>query len=188
MNLASLMWNIWKNNQNEGLQKIGPIICIVENDTPFLSPVSVWAWAGYVHSPNLKKAADMQPDPNQRKIIVSRSHAGPVEAVAKKSFGDNTEVIPAGGAGEHAVSSDRAYQCLTLIVRVRAVLESAWESLGFEHLFPLCACVFAMFCTEMLIFVCFVHLYNIDLYNYGCLCFACFSLSCKALWDTESTL
>ena len=34
MNLASLMWNIWKNNQNEGLQKIGPIICTVENEIP----------------------------------------------------------------------------------------------------------------------------------------------------------
>ena len=32
MNLASLMWNIWKNNQNEGLQKIGPIIYTVENE------------------------------------------------------------------------------------------------------------------------------------------------------------
>ena len=34
MNLASLMWNIWKNNQNEGLQKIGPIICTVGSDIP----------------------------------------------------------------------------------------------------------------------------------------------------------
>ena len=34
MNLASLMLNIWKNNQNEGLQKIGPIICTVENGIP----------------------------------------------------------------------------------------------------------------------------------------------------------
>ena len=34
MNLARLMWNIWKNNQNEGLQKIGPIICTVENEIP----------------------------------------------------------------------------------------------------------------------------------------------------------
>ena len=60
----------------------------------------------------------MQPDPNQRKIIVSRSHAGPVEAVAKKSFGDNTEVVPAGGAGEYAVPTDWAYQYLVHIVRV----------------------------------------------------------------------
>ena len=34
INLASLMWNIWKNNQNEGLQKIGPVICTVENEMP----------------------------------------------------------------------------------------------------------------------------------------------------------
>ena len=34
MNLARLMWNIWKNNQNEDLQKIGPIICTVENEIP----------------------------------------------------------------------------------------------------------------------------------------------------------
>ena len=66
----------------------------------------------------------MQPDPNQRKIIVSRSHAGPVEAVAKKSFGENTEVVPAGGAGEYAVPTDWAYQHLVHIVRVRAFLEN----------------------------------------------------------------
>ena len=34
MNLASLIWNIWKNNQNKGLQKIGPIMCAVENEIP----------------------------------------------------------------------------------------------------------------------------------------------------------
>lgn len=33
-------------------------------------------------------------------IIVSRSHAGDVVSVAKAAFGDRTEVIPAGGAGE----------------------------------------------------------------------------------------
>ena len=34
INLASLMWNMWKNNQNEGLPKIGPIIYTVENEIP----------------------------------------------------------------------------------------------------------------------------------------------------------
>ena len=42
-------------------------------------------------------------------------------------------------------------------------------------------CVFAMFCMKMLIFVCFVRLYSINLYNYGYLCILSFSLSCKAL-------
>ena len=31
----------------------------------------------------------------------------------------------------------------------------------------LCACVFAMLCMKMLIFVCFAHFYTIDLYSYG---------------------
>ena len=52
----------------------------------------------------------------------------------------------------------------------------------------LCACVFAMFCMTMLILVCFVPLYTTDLYNYGYLCIVCFSLNCKALWDSESAL
>ena len=38
-NLASFMWNIWKNNHNEGLQqknnnKKRPIICTVKNEIP----------------------------------------------------------------------------------------------------------------------------------------------------------
>ena len=38
-NLASFMWNIWKNNHNEGLQqknnnKKQPIICTVKNEIP----------------------------------------------------------------------------------------------------------------------------------------------------------
>lgn len=37
-------------------------------------------------------------------IIVSRSHAGDVKAVATAAFGDKIEVIPAGGAGEGAAS------------------------------------------------------------------------------------
>lgn len=33
------------------------------------------------------------------KIIVSRSHAGEVKKLATTVFGDDTEIIPAGGAG-----------------------------------------------------------------------------------------
>ena len=41
----------------------------------------------------------------------------------------------------------------------------------------LCACVFAMLCTKILIFICFILLYTTDLYNYGYLRIVCFSLS-----------
>ena len=40
----------------------------------------------------------------------------------------------------------------------------------------------------LLIFVCFICLYTIELYNYGYLCIVCFSLSCKALYVSESAL
>lgn len=66
---------------------------------------TVWAWVDYGHSPSLKKASEVKPDEEHRKIIVSRSHAGPVETVAKKSFGEGTQVVPAGGAGRFYFSS-----------------------------------------------------------------------------------
>ena len=40
----------------------------------------------------------------------------------------------------------------------------------------------------LLIFVYFVRLYTIDLYNYGYLRIVYFSLSCKALWDSKSSI
>ena len=81
---------------------------------PFCFPV--WAWVNYGHSANLKKAADIKRDENHRQIIVSRSHAGPVETVAKKSFGDNTAVVPAGGAGMHVIGL--CWSTLSILIAV----------------------------------------------------------------------
>nr|KAG5705817.1 hypothetical protein BaRGS_030707 [Batillaria attramentaria] len=79
----------------------------------------IWAWADYGHSKNLKKASEMKPDDNHRKIIVSRSHAGSVQDVSKRAFGANTEVVPAGGAGyktlEVIKGNVEAYVHVTLI-------------------------------------------------------------------------
>ena len=49
--------------------------------------------------------------------------------------------------------------CVRACVRVRAIL---------------CACVFAMLCMKMLIFICFARLYTTDFYNYGYLCIVFF--------------
>ena len=40
----------------------------------------------------------------------------------------------------------------------------------------------------LLIFICCVRLYTTDLYHYRYLCIVCFSLSCKVLWVSKSTL
>ena len=79
----------------------------------------------YGHSSNLKAAADRKQESDERKIIVSRSHAGPVETVAMKSFGENTKVVPAGGAGEWREKSEneREKKC----VRKREWEEKEWE-------------------------------------------------------------
>ena len=67
---------------------------------------SVWGWVGYGASPSLKQAGPQDkkqenPDKEEHpyKIIVSRSHTGTVKEVARKAFGNQTVIIPAGGAG-----------------------------------------------------------------------------------------
>ncbi|XP_070195839.1 inositol monophosphatase 3-like [Littorina saxatilis] len=111
----------------EGLYKfVTTMVCVVVNGEPTIGVIhkpfekeTVWAWVDKGHSPNLKKSSDVKPNENKRKIIVSRSHAGPVEAVAKKSFGPDTEVVPAGGAGyktlEVIKGNVEAYVHVTLI-------------------------------------------------------------------------
>lgn len=70
-----------------------PVIGVIHR--PFLNE-TLWGYVGYGHSANL------EPDPRPaagKRIIVSRSHAGQVEAVAKDAFGADSTVIPAGGSG-----------------------------------------------------------------------------------------
>ncbi|KAL8577101.1 hypothetical protein ACOMHN_049790 [Nucella lapillus] len=111
----------------EGLyQYVTTMVCVAVDGEPTIGVIhkpfsgeTVWAWVDYGHSTNLKKASEIHRDPNRRQIIVSRSHAGSVEAVAKRSFGDNTEVVPAGGAGyktlEVIKGNVEAYVHVTLI-------------------------------------------------------------------------
>ncbi len=58
-----------------------------------------WGWVGHGHSSQLKPAEDGAKKGGPYNIIVSRSHAGDVEKVAKEALGAETTVIPAGGAG-----------------------------------------------------------------------------------------
>lgn len=59
--------------------------------------VSLVAWAMVDGGSNVK-ARSFYNDKTPR-IIVSRSHAGKVEQVARQTFGNKTVIIPAGGAG-----------------------------------------------------------------------------------------
>ena len=65
---------------------------------------SEWGYVGYGTSSNLNIDVKAKEEGEANKIIVSRSHQGDVEKVAKEAFGENTEVIPAGGAGNDATN------------------------------------------------------------------------------------
>ena len=60
-----------------------------------------WGWVGKGHSSNLTPAdASKAKTKGPYNIIVSRSHSGPVEEVAKTALGADTTIIQAGGAGK----------------------------------------------------------------------------------------
>lgn len=60
---------------------------------------TVWAWVGYGHSSNLKTVENTRKEGSPYNIIISRSHTGDVVESVKKSLGNNTNIIKAGGAG-----------------------------------------------------------------------------------------
>ncbi|XP_077991265.1 inositol monophosphatase 3-like isoform X2 [Glandiceps talaboti] len=86
------------------LQYVTTMVCVAVKGRPAIGVIhkpfehkTAWAWvtkgsSGYELPPRHSDTA-------AKKIIVSRSHSGDVEKVVKASFGENTEVIPAGGAG-----------------------------------------------------------------------------------------
>lgn len=71
-----------------------PVIGIIHK--PFLNQ-TVWSWVGHGTTPGMVVAPES--GKGHMQVIVSRSHAGKVEAIAKRAFGASAQVIPAGGAG-----------------------------------------------------------------------------------------
>ncbi|XP_038047427.1 inositol monophosphatase 3-like [Patiria miniata] len=92
------------------LEYVTTMVCVAVRGVPTIGIIhkpfkkdekTVWAYVGKTLSPNLKLPVKktLEELGTSPKIIVSRSHKGEVESVAKKSFGEKTTVIPAGGAG-----------------------------------------------------------------------------------------
>ncbi|ELU05302.1 hypothetical protein CAPTEDRAFT_181179 [Capitella teleta] len=89
-------------------QYVTTMMCVAVKGVPIIGVIHMafdeetyWGFVDHGVSSNLKSVA-----PNtsaKERIIVSRSHAGTVEEVVKKSMGEATEIIPAGGAGYKTV-------------------------------------------------------------------------------------
>lgn len=72
-----------------------PMIGVIHN--PF-TKTTVWAWVNKAVSEplyNMKRDDDVK----HPTVIVSRSHSGEVKSIAKAVFGENSQIISAGGAG-----------------------------------------------------------------------------------------
>ncbi|KAK7078840.1 Inositol monophosphatase 3 [Halocaridina rubra] len=88
-------------------QYVTTMVCVAVKGYPTIGVIhkpfenfTAWGWVGKGVAAKLHVTGDQGgPKDDISHIIVSRSHAGDVEAVAKQAFGDQTVVIPAGGAG-----------------------------------------------------------------------------------------
>ncbi|KFM01708.1 Inositol monophosphatase 3, partial [Aptenodytes forsteri] len=83
-------------------QYVTTMVCVAVNGKPVIGvihkPFSAYtAWAMVDGGSNVKARSSY--NVKTPRIIVSRSHAGKVEQVARQTFGNKTVIIPAGGAG-----------------------------------------------------------------------------------------
>ncbi|XP_002737574.1 inositol monophosphatase 3-like [Saccoglossus kowalevskii] len=86
------------------VQYVTTMVCVAVDGQPVMGVIhkpfedkTAWAWVGKGASGY--KLPPTKPDSAAKNIIVSRSHSGDVEKVVKESFGEQSTVIPAGGAG-----------------------------------------------------------------------------------------
>ncbi|XP_056600446.1 inositol monophosphatase 3 [Triplophysa dalaica] len=87
----------------ENLRKyVTTMVCVAVDGDPVIGVIHK-PFTGYTAWGFVGKGASVAPrasyNTNSPKVIVSRSHSGTVKKFAQTAFGNNTEIIPAGGAG-----------------------------------------------------------------------------------------
>ncbi|XP_030070512.1 Golgi-resident adenosine 3',5'-bisphosphate 3'-phosphatase [Microcaecilia unicolor] len=87
-------------------QYVTTMVCVAVDGNPVIGVIhkpfsGFTAWGMVNVGSNVKARDNYSKTP---KLIVSRSHAGKVKEVALKTFGNDTEIIPAGGAGYKVLS------------------------------------------------------------------------------------
>lgn len=89
------------------LQYVTTMVCVAVNGKPTIGVIhkpftGYTAWALVGQGSNLKPRTSY--NPSSPRVIVSRSHAGKVKGFIEEAFGNNTVIIPAGGAGYKVLS------------------------------------------------------------------------------------
>uniref|UniRef100_A0A023F0T6 inositol-phosphate phosphatase n=1 Tax=Triatoma infestans TaxID=30076 RepID=A0A023F0T6_TRIIF len=84
------------------------MVCVAYRGNPIIGVIhkpfgeehkTVWAWVNKGKSPHLTFSKVKLKENEKPVIIVSRSHHGNVDKLVKKVFGENSEIIYAGGSG-----------------------------------------------------------------------------------------
>ncbi|XP_056149310.1 inositol monophosphatase 3 [Lampris incognitus] len=89
------------------LQYVTTMVCVAVEGKPVLGVIhkpftgyTAWAFVGQGSNVRPRSSYSVSPP----KVIVSRSHAGKVKNFIQDAFGNNTTIIPAGGAGYKVLS------------------------------------------------------------------------------------
>ncbi|TST47752.1 Inositol monophosphatase 3 [Bagarius yarrelli] len=113
------------NKIPEGKEFVTTMVCVAVNGEPVLGVIhkpftDFTAWAMVGGGANVAPRSSY--NSNAPKVIVSRSHAGKVKGFIQQAFGNNTEIIPAGGAGYKVLSlldvSDDEYEKADMYIHV----------------------------------------------------------------------
>ncbi|XP_026887674.2 inositol monophosphatase 3 [Electrophorus electricus] len=110
----------------ENLRKyVTTMVCVAVNGDPVVGVIHK-PFTGYTAWGMVGQGANVGPrgsyNANNPKVIVSRSHSGKVKGFIQQAFGNNTEIIPAGGAGYKVLAlldpSDDEYEKADMYVHV----------------------------------------------------------------------
>ncbi|XP_062844075.1 inositol monophosphatase 3 [Trichomycterus rosablanca] len=110
----------------ENLRKyVTTMVCVAVNGKPVVGVIHK-PFTGFTAWGMVGAGANVAPRESYNaanpKVIVSRSHAGKVKGFIQQAFGNNTEIIPAGGAGYKVLAlldaTDEEYEKADMYVHV----------------------------------------------------------------------
>lgn len=106
-------------------QYVTTMVCVAVDRNPVIGVIHK-PFTGYTAWGFVGEGANIAPrasyNTNSPKVIVSRSHAGEVKSFIQPAFGNNTEIIPAGGAGYKVLAlldpTDEEYEKADIYIHV----------------------------------------------------------------------
>ncbi|CAC5422162.1 IMPAD1 [Mytilus coruscus] len=117
-----------KEYTEKKLKYVATMVCVAVDGHPTIGVIhkpfvndnkgeTVWAWVGYGKSKTLEAVKTEKKEGDPDRIIVSISHKGDVESVAKAALGEKTLVLKGAGAGDLESVTKAALGEKTLVLK-----------------------------------------------------------------------